>query len=873
MRALAHLGLAALVSPCSSVSVDDNTNLFQRIRRDNREALDLSDYATSNLMQETKFPVIEGLLYSMAEKEQTSVLATSLETMYDRSFNVVELPLRVKCDVNVDVVNCTDLCGFEIAFGIPKETQERLKGPVADLITKMATQKLVKNKLADAIATSFSSKPALLQTDADEKEDPKPGTWYKVDGDQPMLEFKAPKGMALGGVSVKPIETKVVRTGGGPITVEMSGDWGKKGDKTAAWIASRIPPKGARPYPVATGNWVRVSGKWVKRGNVTKPTRKADWEKVNYLPDWYKEALANRKKLNPDDIPKWWIKPLTSYPWDPKPPIMRHDQQKEFVSKNLKYHVPANYEDPVEGWPPKVFKGPESNGTIKHEADLYDVEVREKLYYDSLKKELAEPWWKYLEIHPEMPENGIDAQMRIPGPWCQIRTIVDAGNFASCDSKTRIPDGVDGALEAAKKLCERFGFKKVFAKEFDKPYGCAGKEGERPFQRVESVLQGDYTYLQKRGFMMIGPEYDMEEAIESGRNHYCNARRVLSEIEVPSTVANCGWMGKQILTNLSSLNARNWNGYTPCHQRDQKFRDCYKWAKKENCSVAKSLLDTVWPEKPAFYQYKTCPIFRTRDGMFSVWAATNWRTLIWVSEGFCMEGSRVRVGKSDCCKALPFFTNQCILTQQYCKQRDYMDYCSSYVCIDVKGTTKTVLQEHAQHLVAAGEAGYLHCGPCGQCSSLPDIQLWARHRHEMTDKLHVFIESHRKVEWAADARFEFISLFREMTSRNMGKVFTAGCVEAFLNTSMCEARLCPDGCTGSIAEPLSSYSTTDWEGKGNVCEACKARCSTYLKTVGGWDRRMLGIHGWDSVEDQKQVCQYGIFTDKNPTNIEVMSLR
>merc|ERR550532_570913 len=34
----------------------------------------------------------------------------------------------------MDVITCTDLCGFEIDFGIPKDTKERLSNDIADII-------------------------------------------------------------------------------------------------------------------------------------------------------------------------------------------------------------------------------------------------------------------------------------------------------------------------------------------------------------------------------------------------------------------------------------------------------------------------------------------------------------------------------------------------------------------------------------------------------------------------------------------------------------------------------------------------------------------------------------------------------------------
>ena len=95
-------------------------------------------------------------------------------------------------------------------------------------------------------------------------------------------------------------------------------------------------------------------------------------------------------------------------------------------------------------------------------------------------------------------------------------------------------------------------------------------------------------------------------------------------------------------------------------------------------------------------------------------------------QGWCLDGSRA-MHRTDpnntCCKLFPKITNNCVLAQSFCHQRDYMDHCNSYVCISHKGHTKTVLQEHAQHLVSTGCASYLHCGLCGKCSYLKDSQL------------------------------------------------------------------------------------------------------------------------------------------------------
>ena len=76
-------------------------------------------------------------------------------------------------------------------------------------------------------------------------------------------------------------------------------------------------------------------------------------------------------------------------------------------------------------------------------------------------------------------------------------------------------------------------------------------------------------------------------------------------------------------------------------------------------------------------------------------------------QGWCLDGSRV-MHRTDpnntCCKLFPKITNNCVLAQSFCHQRDYMDHCNSY-------------------LVSTGCASYLHCGLCGQCNYLKDSQL------------------------------------------------------------------------------------------------------------------------------------------------------
>merc|ERR1719464_429689 len=67
-------------------------------------------------MQETDHGVIEGLLYAYAKGSKTSILAESSEAMFNRDYEEVDFKLKLNCSISMDVITCTDLCGFEIDF-------------------------------------------------------------------------------------------------------------------------------------------------------------------------------------------------------------------------------------------------------------------------------------------------------------------------------------------------------------------------------------------------------------------------------------------------------------------------------------------------------------------------------------------------------------------------------------------------------------------------------------------------------------------------------------------------------------------------------------------------------------------------------------